>query len=423
MTSKAQYLAGYPVPEDPETEETQSFCIVIPAGDEYRAAAYAQLLMLGKWWKWKREESQVGAKLSAETWRQLFEFNEDCGGFLMSPEEFYDANKRSIYDAWNDIAKQIVSGRVTGFVVGEDGTVTTPSTDPDAEVPDDDPETPIDESLASRAGGAIAVRSGINQLLADIAAYYGVDATADMPYADGHFLLSSKYVVEEPAFGDAVSSYWIARAAAASTIASIDAAGLDAKLYCKGITKQSVNQMILSLAATNDAKRLAINLVNGLSDTQFALWFEAGSQVPSTNFESYSCTKIDTEEFDVLFPTSNVGQFTPSGVYKGYHRYLFEWSGTTSDPDVPNIIQDAYYRINTSTGARVFSHPNINIGGITAKSQADIPYEPSHNYAVTYDKNSASNGGIVGKTLDLFAGSNIIGSYHVKITDLGEYIL
>jgi hypothetical protein len=80
MSSEAQRKAGYPLPPDEWEDQTQSFCVTIPAGQAWEMAFRAQLYELGKWWMWKRDPSRPkAASDTATNWRDILEIVEDCG--------------------------------------------------------------------------------------------------------------------------------------------------------------------------------------------------------------------------------------------------------------------------------------------------------------------------------------------------------
>ena len=326
------------------------------------------------------------------------------------------------------LASRIVSGSTGGFVVDEDGNVTIGTGAAAEGLPEDDPETPLDENASSRAGGAIAVRTGINNLLGELNTYYGVDSVADTPLADVQFFIRSRYLCDTALMDAAIAQYWANRAASVARIVSLTTATLDAALYCKGVSKATINNVIIGTAgAPVEAKIETVDLVAALLDEQLDAWFAAGVLVPSTAYIAYSCTKVDIEEFTLDMSASNFPQYTTNAIYKASHRTLFEVSGSFVDSDVANTIQDFFYTVNTSTGVKTFlgSQFLIQGGNLTEPSQAQVPYEPSHIYAVTIDNPSAGSGGggvmTVGRDNDTFTIPNVTGILTFKITDLGEY--
>src|SRR5574341_41426 len=99
--------------------------------------------------------------------------SEDCG-MSIDYEAWYDANKRAIYDAVNDVAKQIVSGRVANINVDDTGAVTDPTLEgDDTGGVVDDPATSFDETKAAIYGGGYELIKNIELLLDKVDNYYG----------------------------------------------------------------------------------------------------------------------------------------------------------------------------------------------------------------------------------------------------------
>lgn len=352
--------------------------------------------------------------------QQILIFEE--GIEMPEPSELYLAIKSGIYDAVNDVAKQIVSGRVTNITVGDDGTVTDP-TDGMPETPvEDDPATEINEARSAAAGGAIAVRLGFNEIWSIVSAMW--TASASSQAACTTRLLDTFVWVSDAECGAFVNDYYAARTAAASWVAAFTTI-LDSRMYCKGVTKQALNDWIYD-TFTGSQLDMALDLSRAIDQEQMNTWYNFGIQTPSTAYITYSCTPAEIEEFILDMSTANIVQYTTNAVYKTSHRLLIEVSGSFVDADVANTVQDFFYEVNTVTGIKTFlpSFFQINGAGITEPSQAQVPYQPSHSYAVTVDIPSTSSGTIIfGRDNDAYAVPNITGILSFKVTDLGEYAL
>lgn len=345
--------------------------------------------------------------------------NEDSG--MPEPIDTYEAIKMGIYDAFNDMAKQLVSGRVTNITVGSDGTVSDPTSGIPAEPVEDDPTTPIDEELSALGGSAIMVRKGVNQLLADLNTLYGVDATADTTLADALFIISSKYKVDIDALTAAMTEYWADRAAAKVQLTTIDTFNLDSALFCKGVSKQTINTVIIAITAvTIEARQNAVSIINSLTDEQLSDWYARGAGVPSTAYLTYSCTKNLTETFTLDFALAESFTFPFSSMLKANHRYLIEAVGSFVDTDVANVVQDFFWKIDTSTGVKTFIGFTLSVSGTTNATQAQVPYQPSHKYAWSFDKTGDDFGSFT-KANDVFVLPNVSGIVTVTLTDLGEF--
>lgn len=425
MSSEAQKKFGYPLPEDEFTEDTQSYCVTIPAGYEYTQAFLAQLDMLGKWWFWKRDDDRPNAASdAATTWRTLLNIEEDCGGFDMSPEELTQAICDGLVCAAPRIGLMLASGKSTGADFDEDGNIIPPSSGTDDEdLPEDDPATPaIDENMAARAGGAIAVRIGLNDVWARLNTLYTNGVTE--PNAQSQ--IGALYLWNDVAQSDAiVTAYYTARNTAQPFVPSTGfAVTIDPYLYCKGITGQNILEWILEVQTAN--LQGMSSLINGLSQEQRDIWFNRGIEIPSTDYKGYSCTPIADETGQLDFSLSNAPQFITAGVWKPGHRFLITVTDTFTDSDNANVVYDGMWEHNTSTGAKQFNPLSFSSGGgVPLPLQANVPFESSHSYQFTVDKSPTSAAAVC--TIQGNNGSaglpNTVGIVTVTVKDLGEFAL
>lgn len=425
MGSKAQKDAGYPIPEEYQTEETQSLCIVIPAGEDFRKAAYAQLLLLGKWWKWKHNEEPESqrAKFTAETWRLLFEFNEDCGGWTVTPEEFYDANKRAIYDAINDVAKQIVSGRTTNISVDDTGTVTDPTTAaPEEELPEDDPETVGDEGLEAQNGGTVRTVDYLQQILTRMFTWYSATTPA-VTQQQAEDRLQLLYGFEQAA-ANTFANYWYTVYMNSSGAVTLDESLLDSLFFCRGLSIATFSKYIFETHTPAAEIAVLEVLAENLTQEQLNTWFNEGLSTPMTKYVTYSCTRIDEESATMNMASAEIVTVNLSGVWKKDHRYRIRASGTFTDSDNPGIIKDAFWSIDTSTGVKTFEGSAvIATSGVAALTQAEVPYSPSHVYNVIVEKTNIASVGILTRNNNPFNLPNTTGTLTFTITDEGEYVV
>lgn len=422
MSSKKQKLSGYPLPEIIRPEDTLSFCVTIPNDEAYRLAMFRQLHELGKWWNWKRDDdTQTQATESAMMWRETLTIDENCGGgFPVTPEEFYDANKRAIYDAINDVAKQIVSGRTTNISVGADGTVSDPTiTEPTEDLPENNPSTPYDESAMGKSGGASGVRSGINQIWANLGAWY----TASVPVANAQYRLKLIYILDDAGCDALVDAYYADRAAMAPYVASF-ATTLDGYLYCKGATKEIIAEWIYEVHTTNQQAQAAY-IINALTDEQIAAWFNRGLDSPSTDYLAYSCVPIPDYSFTL---TTYGTAFSDTHLLKKYHRYLVSVTGYFLDPD--GDIQDAFWHKQVGQNEVYDPTPDLNIQISNAVKRYptvfEVPYNSSHAYQWTIEMgpNDANPQWTINRdTGTMAAGSTSpTGGLTFTVHDLGEIV-
>jgi hypothetical protein len=344
---------------------------------------------------------------------------------MVTQAEMTAAIHDGMYSAINDVAKQIVSGVTSGIVVDEDGNVTVGGaggSGDESGLPEDDPASPLNEFVAAKAGASIAVRKGINNLLGLLDTLYGVDATADTSEADAAYIISAQFKMDLTALESAITEYWTDRAASKIQLTTIDTLILDSALFCKGTSKQTINTVIVNTTSVSlEARQNATSFVNALSEDQLSIWYELGTEVPSTAYVQYSCVPIDTEEFIFDFSTANDLTVNLAGIWKANHRYLIEASGTFTDSDNPNIVKDFLWSRNTATGVSTFEGFTLNVSGTDSPTSATVPYESSHTYAFTIDKDAANNGGNITKSNGEFSLPNTAGIITLKITDLGEF--
>lgn len=421
MTSQAQKNSGYPIPEEHVTEETQSFCIIIPAGDEFRQAAYAQLSMLGKWWRWKHNESpeSTRARETAETWRLLFEFNEDCGGFDMTPEELKEVMIEANYIVVNRVAAQIVSGRWNNISVGEDGTVTDPTTaQPDDEVPPDDEDTPdINEGLEAQNGGSVRVVDYLQQILTNMQTWFAGTVT-EQQAADRLELIYGF----EAAAATTFANYYYTVYAGATGVISLNETILDSLFFCRGVSISTFSRYIFNNHITEAEVPTLEVLAENLTQTQLTNWFNEGTQFPAKFYETYSCTKIATEETTLDMSTAEVVIKNLSGVWKNGHRYRVQVTGSFTDSDNPGIVKDAFWSHDTSTGTKTFEGAAfISTGGVVNLTAAEVPFQPSHAYNVIVEKGGGNAAGQLTRNNNPFNLPNTTGILTATITDEGEF--
>lgn len=347
----------------------------------------------------------------------IFEEGVDLGVF-MSPEEFYQANKAAIYDAFNDLAKQIVSGRTTNINVGEDGTVTDPTDSPGGEEIPDDPDTPEDESAEARSGGAIGIRVGYNKFYVELIGYIddGLAVATIMQR------LSAVYSLNE-SMEAAVTEFRTDYLAPIPVIEEF-ADTLDSHLYCEGTNLQSIAAYIVGLSVTANEIETALLINGGFEDKQISDWYNRGADVPSTDYLAYPCVPIAAEELTFDMSTANNPTRQTSGVWKKGHRFLIEASGSYQDSDLPNLVGDGMYFHDTSTGVKTFnSLAFTGTGGVTPPLQAEVPFSPTHVYRFTVDKDPTSLDNLctIGRDNGAMSTPNVSGTLTVKITDLGQF--
>ena len=330
-----------------------------------------------------------------------------------------DDIRDGMYEAFNRLALQIASGTFSNLNFSTDANgIVTPAS-PDAALPDDDPDTGIDETESARSGGVISIRKGINNFLSDLNILYGSDASPDTALADAQFIIEAKYKVDPTALSTAMTEYWADRAAAKAQLTVIDAATLDSALYCKGIDRTTITTVIVGItASTIEARQNAVAAVNALTDEQISDWFDKGSGLPSTAYLDYTCVPIPAQTLAAMVFTT-ARNTTP---LKANHRMKFIIDGYALDAD--GDIQDAFY-YRTAAGVNTFTTPTFtHSSGNNLPSQNQVPYSSSHHYEYTIDLGNLNAAMVI--TLNKHASMNATGltyptPFSIQIIDLGEY--
>jgi hypothetical protein len=296
--------------------------------------------------------------------------------------------REGIYEAFNGIAAQIVSGRRTNISVDESGNVTDPTTTGGSvDLPDDDPATAdINETKASRYAAALAISKGVNTILADLNTLYGADATADNSVQVA-LAYMQQYVISGGML-NALTVYWDARAQNQAQITSVDREDLADYIYCNPFSELYVatTQFIASLSAYTPAQRNnIIGILHELDDTQFSIWYNKGAASLSTEYNNAPCEPVPTQELVTQWGIAGPA----SSTLKKNHRYLITAEGYLLDPD--GSIQDAWYHKEPSSSA-VFDDVDFNpqVGGAThvKPSSNEVPYNVNHKYTWTFDMGS-----------------------------------
>jgi len=351
--------------------------------------------------------------------QQVLKFEEGIEP-VATEAELTNAIYNGMYKWTNDVAKQIISGRITDIAVDEDGNIVAPSEG--GALPGDDPLTPQDESKMAKSGGAIRVRIGINDLLLDVHTLYGNDAVEDTTLSDALFIISSRYKVDITALTTVMTEYWADRAASKVQLTTIDTNLLDSELYCEGVSKQTINSVIVDITAVSiEARQNAVGLVNALTDEQISDWFNIGSETGSTNYLAYSCEPIPDYEFTIQWGAASIND---THIFKKHHRYLITVEGSLLDPD--GDIQDAWWHKQVGQ-IEVFDNADFNIqqGGAVKIDPTvfEVPYNVQHKYVWTLDMGDqdASPQWTLSRDGTMAVGSTSPSNgLLVKVHDLGE---
>jgi hypothetical protein len=326
------------------------------------------------------------------------------------------ATKEDIKQALIEWSEDTAS-RYLGVLLDEDGNPTIPPTEGESGGVIDNPATPQNEASEARAGGVKAITAGYNSIWADMNAWKTASLTADVV----SFRLQQKYSMESDAATDTFVAAYFGIYATGHINSYTES--LSEMMFCGGENiKNIVADYIISSIAF-DLQENAFLLNAALSDEQITAWFNEGAQIPSTAYIEYSCVPIAVEEFPLDMSTANTPAYNTSGVWKPGHRMLVEIEGTFVDTDVPNVIGDGMYFLNTLTNVKTFAPLGMNSTGVTVPTAAQVPFAEDHKYRFTVDKTAISSPAIVNVSKDngTMATPNVTGIISVKFTDLGEF--
>jgi hypothetical protein len=340
------------------------------------------------------------------------------GGEMATKDDIRDG----MYEAMNRLAAQVVSGRYINIAVGDDGTVTDPTETEGESSVEDDPTTPdIDESLASTMGGSIAVCRALEKYLDKCDSLYGaVNGTPATTLAAAQSIIKAYFENDGAIMDSAISAYYSYRATQ-NQIAFNTSAAFEGYMYCRGHDERAFNKWLIDSSGYAETKRSMVSdMVIGLSEEFFTNNFVKGAQVPSTAYRAASCTKIQTENWTYPMQAASVA-YVISGVLKANHRYQFDFSGSFTDVDNPNIVQDAFYSHNLTTGVKTYIGFTWSISGITAPVSADVPFKADHVYTVSLEKTGGDNNGTLTKLNNFTTPANSVGTITAKMTDNGEF--
>ena len=339
-----------------------------------------------------------------------------------------DAIARGNYKAWNDLAKQVVSGRTTNINVDGEGVVTDPNdiiSEDDA--PSDDPATPdIDERKASIYAGYLSMALDINDLLAYLHTLYGPTTTAVTSADDAKLLIDSRYATVSTIY-DAIDAYWAARAAGNSQIITADREDLANYLYCNRFgdnIRETIKGFFANLSGPTNAQKLnAIGIVGGMGDEQYSIWYNQGAATRTTEYKSAPCEPIDDYEFTLQFNTT----FNDTHVFKAYHRYECTIIGYGVDP-IDGDWQDAFWHKQTGQNP-VFDNADFSIQiGQAVKRSPDVFEAPinatMHAYKWSIDMGpiNASPQWTMNRDATMSVGTTSPSNgFLVTVKDLGQY--
>lgn len=339
------------------------------------------------------------------------------GGGMATKEDVRDG----MYEAMNRLAAQVVSGRYTNILVGDDGTVSNPQDEGDtpAPLPEDDPTTPYDDTLAAQMGGTIAVTRALELLYDKLDTYYGgVSGTPATPEADTFVFIKEYFPCDENAMSTAISAYYAYRMTQPVIGYSVSAVQQNF-MFCKGGGESSWKRWLGDLSGYALAKFNVVTLLsNALAPEFWSGYFAEGASKPSTQYFDASCVPVATQTLlNLLFGVAR--NTTP---LKALHRMDISVKGYATDTD--GDIQDFFW-FRTAAGVNTRQNPSfVHSAGANMPSDNQVVYNTAHEYRYTIDLGNLNNFAVV--TMNKHANLNAVGlvqnvPFEMTLIDLGEY--
>jgi hypothetical protein len=326
--------------------------------------------------------------------------------------------KEAIIESAEQLAAQMISGTPENLASGgaieinDKGEIAVKS----GGIAPDDPTTSSDEE--KRSGGAQGVYNGFRQLILDINGWITAGYTA----AEINFLVGSKYIINGQML-DAITAYRSSfQTPPAGWTTPVITTSLAQYIYCRGNNRESIAKYILASWDIEVFNLLSIN--NGLEQAQLDAWFAQGETAPSTDYITYSCVPVDTEEFTLdtaYLPTGVYKQGT--SIHKLNHRILIEVSGKVNH-STDASYQDFFWHVAVN-GTKTLIGTSGTFGSIQFNQpfgnppQSKVPFESSGVYRLTMDTTSAQALNFRRIIQGVYLGS---GSFTIKFTDLGEIL-
>jgi len=295
-------------------------------------------------------------------------------------------------------------------------------------LPDDDPLSEIDETVASRAGGMFAIAKGVNVVIGLTNTYFGLDATPDMTPEEATALIGIQYKIDETLMIAALTDLWAIKAASLGVILSLPEATVASSLYCKGLSYQSINRVVLAQTGGlgTPSKIATTDTVNAITLEQFSDWYEAGVGIPTTLYKEFSCVPSPTEI--IYYTALGVGVYSQT-LWKPNHRLLITGENYFTDADA-DTLDLAWYNDGVGVPQNRIGNWFLSQGGVNyvKPTSNQIPYSSTHKYQFTIDtpnnndKLFISLTGTVGMNLP-YTPSVPTEGIKITIEDLGEVLV
>lgn len=422
MTSEAQKLAGYPIPQVIQPEETRCIIVTIPDDDGYYNAVQGQLLELGKWWNWQRTSRETKeASLVAQQIRNVMTFTErteiiqcvdiNIGGETMTftLEELTDAMCQAVECGIVNVASRVLSGQagntISPVTIEQDGTIT---------IKDVQNTSGVEGSPEQLTyGGWIEVRKGLDEFFFDLETYYGTGYNR----ANTESLLSSEYATSSK-LSTAVDQFYTYRDT--NPALGLNFTNLEKFTYNEPVRVATVSEWVIDNIANETL--LVLEIVSALSENQISEWYVSG--LPRDGFQSADKYRNPPEQF-IIYDDDGSNRSYPVDI--PYNRsvgalYLVKVTGKIQID--PTTTYDGYYIVDETNNTRTYAPIQLtfkisNISIPKASPSAQPSYAGGDGYSVEYQKpvnNAMTN--IRWTSAPLVATSS--GKLELSLIDLGN---
>lgn len=337
----------------------------------------------------------------------------------------YDAMAAAICDglvcAAPKIGLMLAQGASGGGSFDEDGNIVLPPSagGDTVELPDDDPTTPFDDTLAAQMGGTIAVTKALELLYDRCDSLYGVtNGAPSTPEADAQTLIKAFFPCDGALMDTSVAQYYTYRGTNSRLLFDPTPA-MQNYMFCRGGGERAWGQWLSDQSGYVIGKFNVMNALSiALSEEFWSSYFGNGASKPSTQYLDASCVAIAPQTLTAMVFAS-ARTTTP---LKASHRMLMKVKGYALDVD--GDTQDWFW-YRTAAGVNTFTAPTFtHSSGSNLPSQNQVVWNAGHEYEYTIDLGALNAAMLI--TLNKHASMNAVGltypvPFEITLEDLGEY--
>lgn len=337
-------------------------------------------------------------------------------GLMATKDDIRDG----IYEAFNRLSAQIVSGRYTNIAIDDTGGVSNPTEGTqDAALPEDDPLTQINETLASKMGATSQVAKAIELLLDKLDAYYGAtNGTPVTAQSDTQGFIEAYFPCDNTLMNTAIANYYVYRNTNGKFVFGADQ-NFQLYLYCHGASLAGFQRWLVDVSAYSVTKFNVVNdLVKALSDLFWSQYYQAGLSVLNLTYPDAACYPSPTEVMILTLGVTGTSQTT----WKINHRLRIEQEGYALDGTNGAICDSWWYKTTAGIPVNRIASNSWQYGaGIPKPTINVVPYRTDHKYVWTLDTPAAAQFQI---TLSSVSMASITYPTPIKVTiiDEGEVI-